>query len=223
MNYITKARNCITHSAPIVPIFTAIYKNNNLKLYIKYMVSTRCKMVVKDELKRFGLHFVVLDLGVVEIMETLDPIQLRELGAALMRSGLELMDDKNAILIERIRNVIVEMIHYDDEMPRVKFSEYISQKLNYDYTYLANLFSEMTGSTIEHQIIAHKIEKVKELMLYDELNLTQISYKMNYSSVAHLSNQFKKVVGLSPSQFKLLKNKLRQPLEDIGDDKTSHN
>src|SRR5579862_3648406 len=117
------------------------------------------------------------------------------------------MDDKKAMLIEKIRNVIVEMVHYSDDVPRVNFSDYLSEKLNYDYTYLANLFSEVTGITIEHFIIAHKIERVKELLLYDELNLTQISYKLNYSSVAHVSNQFKKVTGLTPTFFKKLKQK----------------
>lgn len=180
------------------------------------MVSIRCKMVVKEELRKFGLHFVVLDLGVVDIMEDISPQVRADLKTALMLSGLELMDDKKAILIEKIRNVIVEMIHYDDEMPKVKFSVYLSDKLHYDYTYLANLFSEVTGMTIEHQIITHKIEKVKELLLYDELNLTQISYRMAYSSVAHLSNQFKKVTGLTPSQFKLLKDKKRNQIEDLG-------
>src|ERR1019366_4895417 len=170
-----------------------------MKLYIKYMVSARCKMLVKAELKNLGLHFIVVDLGEIQIMEELSKEQREQLKAALLKSGLELMDDQKAVLIEKIKNVIVEMVHYADEMPKVKNSDYISEKLKHDYTYLANLFSEVAGITIEHYIIANKIEKVKELLLYDELNLTQISYKMNYSSVAHLSNQFKKVTGLTPS------------------------
>jgi AraC-like DNA-binding protein len=125
------------------------------------------------------------------------------------------MDDKKSVLIERIKNVIIEMVHYEDELPKSNFSDYISGKLNHDYTYLANLFSEVVGTTIEHFIIAHKIEKVKELLVYDELTLTEISYKLNYSSVAHLSNQFKKVTGLTPSHFKKLKNKRRRSLEDV--------
>ena len=187
-----------------------------MKLYIKYMVSIRCKLLVKAELKNLGLHFIFVDLGEIEIMEDLTPEQRGQLKTALAVSGLELMDDQKANLIEKIKKVIIEMVHYADELPKIKNSDYLSEKLNYDYTYLANLFSEVAGLTIEHYIIAHKIERVKELLMYDELNLTQISYKMNYSSVAHLSNQFKKVTGLTPSHFKSLKDKRRQSLEDIG-------
>jgi AraC-like DNA-binding protein len=186
-----------------------------MKLYIKYMVSIRCKMMVKSELEKLGLHYVVVDLGHVEVKEDITATQREQLKAALLKSGLELMDDKKAMLIEKIKNVIVEMVHYSDDVPRVNFSDYLSEKLNYDYTYLANLFSEVTGITIEHFIIAHKIERVKELLLYDELNLTQISYKLNYSSVAHLSNQFKKVTGLTPTFFKKLKVKKLTALEDV--------
>jgi AraC-like DNA-binding protein len=187
-----------------------------MKLYIKYMVSIRCKLLVKAELKNLGLHFVFVDLGEIEIMEDLTADQRGQLKTALAISGLELMDDQKANLIEKIKKVIIEMVHYADELPKIKNSDYLSEKLNYDYTYLANLFSEVAGLTIEHYIIAHKIERVKELLMYDELNLTQISYKMNYSSVAHLSNQFKKVTGLTPSHFKSLKDKRRQSLEDVG-------
>ena len=187
-----------------------------MKLYIKYMVSIRCKLLVKAELKNLGLHFIVVELGEVEIMENISPRQREQLKSSLAQSGLELMDDQKANLIEKIKKVIIEMIHYAEELPRIKNSDYISEKLNYDYTYLANLFSDVAGITIEHYIIAHKIERVKELLMYDELNLTQISYKMNYSSVAHLSNQFKKVTGFTPSHFKQLKDKRRRSLEDIG-------
>lgn len=180
------------------------------------MVSTRCKMVVKAELKKLRLHFILVELGEVEIMEDITEIQKKQLKEALSRSGLELIDDKRGILIEKIKMVITEMIHYSDELPKVNYSDYISEKLNYDYTYLSNLFSEVRGITIQQYIIVHKIERAKELLLYDELNLTQISYKLHYSSVAHLSNQFKKVTGLSPSHFKKLKDKRRSPIEDIG-------
>ena len=179
------------------------------------MVSTRCKMVVKDELKKLGLHFIVVDLGEVEIMETISDEQREHLKTALLSTGLELMDDKKSILIERIKNVIIEMVHHSDGEMTINFSDFLSEKLNHDYTYLANLFSEVQGTTIEQFLIAHKVERVKELIIYDELNITEIAWKMNYSSVAHLSNQFKKVTGLSPSHFKKLKDKRRSPIEEI--------
>ena len=179
------------------------------------MVSLRCKMMVKDELKKLGMRYVVVDLGTVEILEDITTEQRIQLKAALLKSGLELMDDQKAILIEKIKNVITEMVHYSDELPKVNFSDLVSEKLGYDYTYLANIFSEVKGITIEQYIIANKIERVKELIIYDELNLTQISYKLNYSSVAHLSNQFKKVTGLTPTFFKNLKQKRKGNLEDM--------
>ena len=179
------------------------------------MVSNRCKLLVKEELKNLGLHFIV-DMGVADIMEEITPEQREQIRIALHRSGLELMDDKRAVLIEKIKTVIIEMIHYTDELPKVNFSDYLSEKLNYDYTYMANLFSEVQGTTIEKFIISHKIERVKELIIYDELNLTEIAWNMHYSSVAHLSNQFKKITGLTPSHFKNLKDKRRSPIEDIG-------
>jgi AraC-like DNA-binding protein len=179
------------------------------------MVSIRCKMMVKSELDKLGLKYGAIDLGEVEIKEPLSPEKHEELKLALMKSGLELMHDKKAILIEKIKLVIVEMVHYSDEFPKTKNSDFLSEKLHHDYTYLANLFSEVTGITIEQFIIAHKIERVKELLLYDELNLTEISYKLNYSSVAHLSNQFKKITGLTPTFFKKLKEKRRISLDSL--------
>ncbi|HQX43884.1 MAG: helix-turn-helix transcriptional regulator [Saprospiraceae bacterium] len=184
-------------------------------LYIRSMVSLRCKMFVKEELVRLNLKYINLELGTVEIMEEITEWQRQQLKINLMRSGLELLDDKKTILIERIKNVIIEMIHYSDEIPRETYSEYISKKLNYDYTYLSNLFSEVKGTTIQQFIIIHKIERVKELLLYNELNLTEISYKLHYSSVAHLSNQFKKVTGLSPSFFKKIGKQRKSFLENI--------
>lgn len=180
------------------------------------MVSNRCKLAVKEELRKMGLHFIVVDLGEVEIMEDLLPEELEELNKGLLASGLELMDDKKAILIEKIINVITEMIHHSDELPKINYSDHLSKQLKHDYTHLANIFSEVKGISIQQYIIYNKIEKIKELMLYDELNLTEISYKMNYSSVAHLSNQFKKVTGMSPSQYKHFKDKKRIPIEEIG-------
>ncbi len=179
------------------------------------MVSNRCKMAVKEKLRKLGLHFIMVDLGEVEIMETISSDQHEQLKKSLKESGLELMDDKRAVLIEKIKNVIIEMVHHSDGMIKVNFSDYLSEKLNHDYTYLANLFSEIQGTTIEHFIIEHKVERIKELIIYDELNITEIAWKMNYSSVAHLSNQFKKVTGLSPSHFKQLKEKRRTPIEEI--------
>ena len=186
-----------------------------MKLYIKYMVSLRCKMVVKDELQNLGLNLVSVDLGLVEISGEMTPVQRDQLSANLLRSGLVLLDDKKAIMIDKIKNVIIEMVHYADELPGINYSEYISQKLGYDYTYLSNVFSEVKGITIQQFIILHKIEKVKELLLYDELTLTEISYKLQYSSVAHLSNQFKKITGLSPSFYKQLKQKRKNNLENL--------
>jgi len=186
-----------------------------MKLYIKYMVSLRCKMMVKEELKKLGLKYVVLDLGVVEILEDITNEQRELLKVNLLRSGLELLDDKRAILIEKIKNVITELIHHSDELPKINYSDFISEKLDYDYTYLSNIFSEVKGITIQQFIIINKIERVKELLLYDELNLTEISYKLHYSSVAHLSNQFKKITGLSPSYYKQLKQKRKGNLENM--------
>ncbi len=181
------------------------------------MVSTRCKMVVKEELKKLGLHFIVVELGEIDIMENISPEQREQLRVALLPSGLELMDDKKAVLIEKIRAVVTEMIHHSDEIPKMNYSDFLSEKLNYNYTYLSNVFSEVKGITIQQFIIIHKIERAKELLMYDELNLTEISYKLRYSSVAHLSNQFKKITGLTPSQFKQLKDRRRTPIEEIGE------
>lgn len=184
-------------------------------LYIKYMVSLRCKMVVKEELNKLGLHYVNVDLGTIEILENITDHQRDRLRENLKTHGLELLDDKRKIIIEKIKSVIIEMIHYSDEIPKVNYSDYISEKLGYDYTYLANTFSDVKGITIQHFIILNKIEKVKELLLYDELNLTEISYMMHYSSVSHLSNQFKKITGLTPSYYKKLKEKRKENLEDL--------
>ena len=179
------------------------------------MVSNRCKLSVKEALKSLGLHFILLELGEVEVMGELSSSQLQQLKATLLLSGLELMDDKRSVLIERIKNTVIEMVHHSDEVIKINFSNYLSDKLNYDYTYMANLFSEVQGTTIEQYIIANKTERIKELIIYGELNFTEIAHKMNYSSVAHLSNQFKKATGLSPSHFKQLKNKRRNPLEEL--------
>ena len=171
--------------------------------------------MVKEELHKLGLKYLTVDLGVIEIMENTTPELLKRLKENLLKSGLELLDNKKSILIERIKNVITEMIHYSDELPKQNYSDYISEKLNLDYTYLSNIFSEVKGITIQQFIIINKIERVKELLLYDELNLTEIAYKLHYSSVAHLSNQFKKITGISPSFFKQLKQKRKSNLENM--------
>ena len=179
------------------------------------MVSLRCKLMVKEELKKLGLEYVVVDLGTVEILEDITPDQRTKLKESLLKIGLELLDDRKSILIEKIKQVVIELIHYSDELPKVNYSDHISEKLNLDYTYLANTFSEVKGITIQQYIILHKIERVKELLIYDELNLTEIAYKMHYSSVAHLSNQFKKLTGLTPTFYKQLKEKRKGNLEDL--------
>jgi len=170
------------------------------------MVSNQCKIAVKAELKKLGLHFIVVDLGEIEIMEEITVDQRGQLKIALQKSGFDLMDDKKALLIERIINVILEMVHRKSELIKLNFSEFLSEKLNTDYTYLSNMFSEVKGITIQQFIIIQKVERIKELLMYEKLNLTEISYLLNYSSVAHLSNQFKKITGLTPSHFKSIKN-----------------
>jgi AraC-like DNA-binding protein len=180
------------------------------------MVSNCCRETVKAQLNKFGLHYSVLELGQVEFKDDIPPDVLKDLGKALLIVGFELMDDQKTILIEKIRNIVIEMIQDSEELPKINYSEYISSKLDYDYTYLSNLFSEVTGTTIMNYIIAHKVEKIKELLLYNELTLTQISYQLSYSSVAHLSAQFKKVTGLTPTYYKQLRHKKRIALEDVG-------
>jgi len=172
-------------------------------------------MVVKSELEKLGLHHIYVKIVEANIIEDIKPDQIKQLDKELKKWGLELMDNKKSILVEKIKGAIIELVHYTDEQIKVNLSDYLGEKLNYDYTYLANLFAEVKGTTIEKFYIAHKIEKVKELIIYDELNLSEIAYKMHYSSVAHLSNQFKKYTGLTPSHFKKLKNKRRSTLEDV--------
>ncbi|MBE0423639.1 MAG: helix-turn-helix transcriptional regulator [Lutibacter sp.] len=187
-----------------------------MKLIIKNMVSNPCKMLVKEELKKLGLHFIVVDLGEVDVLEDISEELRNQLKIDLSHLGLELLDDKRIVLIEKIKNIIIEMILNSDETIKIKFSNFLSEKLHYNYTYLANLFSEVQGISIQQFIILHKIERAKELMFYDELSIKEIAYRLNYSSVAHLTNQFKKVTGLSPGHFKQLKDKSRIPIEEVG-------
>jgi len=172
-------------------------------------------MVVKAELEKLGLHYIMVDLGEVEIMEDISKTQAKLLDSALLKAGLELTDDKKTILIEKIKTTIIELIHYNDSQLKINLSDHLSAKLNHNYTYLSNLFSKVKGTTIEKYYLAHKIERVKELLVYDELNLSEIAFKLHYSSVAHLSNQFKKMTGFTPSQFKNLKHKRRSVLGDV--------
>lgn len=179
------------------------------------MVCIRCQMVVKAELEKLGLSYTYVKIGEADIIGNIQPEQLEQLKAGLKKAGLILMEDRKSILVEKIKAVIIELVHYSEDQIKVNLSDYLSEKLNYDYTYLSNLFSEVKGITIEKFYLTHKIEKVKELIVYDELNLSEIAYKMHYSSVAHLSNQFKKYTGLTPSYFKKLGNKRRDTLEDV--------
>ncbi len=179
------------------------------------MVCIRCQMVVKAELEKLRLQYTYVRIGEANIIGDVDQELLERLKIDLKKAGLLLMDNKKSILVEKIKSAIIELVHYTEDQIKVNLSDFLSEKLNYDYTYLANLFSEVKGITIERFYLTHKIERVKELIVYDELNLTEIAYKLHYSSVAHLSNQFKKYTGLTPSHFKKLKNKRRQTLEDV--------
>jgi len=167
----------------------------------------RCQIAVKSELDKLGLHHTRVELGETEIMEELSPEQRSMLSDSLKNIGLELLEDKKNIMVERIKTIIIELVHFNEDQIKTNLSDYLSEKLNHNYTYLSNLFSEIKGTTIEKFYLANKIERVKELLVYDELNLTEIAWKLHYSSVAHLSNQFKKMTGLTPSHFKNLRNK----------------
>ena len=186
-----------------------------MKIYIQNMVCLCCKMTVAEELHKMGIEYKHLELGEVTLTRPFSTCQRETLRQNLHEYGLELMEDKKAILVEKIVNVIIKMVHQDEEVPVVNFSTFLTNELNQDYHSMSTLFSKTKGVTIEHFIILNKIERVKELIMYDELSLTEISYKLNYSSVAHLSNQFKKITGLTPTFFKNIKNKKRIPLENL--------
>ena len=179
------------------------------------MVCIRCEMVVKAELEKLGLPYVYVRIGEADIIGEILPEQIEQLKHDLKKAGLILMDNKKSVLVEKIKSAIIELVHYTEDQIKVNLSDFLSEKLNHDYTYLANLFLEVKGITIEKFYLTHKIERVKELIVYDELNLSEIAWKMHYSSVAHLSNQFKKYTGLTPTHFKMLKNKRRETLEDV--------
>jgi AraC-like DNA-binding protein len=172
-------------------------------------------MVVKSELERLGINYTKVEFGEVEIIGKVSKDKLDSLGTALKLTGLELMEDNKLILVEKIKTIIIELIHYSEGQIKTNLSDFLSEKLNHNYTYLSNLFSEVKRTTIEQLYLANKIEKVKELLVYDELSLNKIARKLHYSSVSHLSTQFKKMTGLTPSHFKKLKHKKRISLEKL--------
>lgn len=186
-----------------------------MKLYIKNMVCNRCKMVVKDELVKFGLHSSSVELGEVEITEELSKTQKNRLNEIMEGLGFELIDDKKSKLIEKIKTTIVSLVHHAGDNLKTTLSEHISRKLLHDYNYLSNLFSEVEGTTIEKYFIAQKIEKAKELLKYDELSLSQIADRLGYSSVAYLSSQFKKQTGLTPTFYKSLRKSNRKNIDNL--------
>ncbi|MDG1158816.1 MAG: AraC family transcriptional regulator [Flavobacteriales bacterium] len=186
-----------------------------MKIYVQNMVCLCCKMTLAEELNKMGIEYKHLELGEVTLTKPFSKSQRETLRHNLHEYGLELMEDKKAILVEKIVNIIIKMVHQEEEVPVLNFSTFLTNELNQDYHSMSTLFSKTKGITIEHFIILNKIERVKELIMYDELSLSEISYKLNYSSVAHLSNQFKKITGLTPTFFKNIKNKKRIPLENI--------
>jgi len=172
-------------------------------------------MIVASELDKLEIHYRNLTLGEVDLLNHISQEQLDTFDVGLRKFGLELIVDKRAKIIERIKSIIIEQIHYSEEELKINFSEQLSDELHYNYKYLSNLFSEMHGTTIENFIIKQKIERVKELIVYNELNLSEIAWKLNYSSVQHLSNQFKKVTGLTPTFFKNMKHKKRLDINHV--------
>ena len=186
-----------------------------MRLYIKNMVCSRCRMAVQAELEKAGLHPLTVELGEVEIGRQPSKEELKRLDVGLRKLGFELIDDKKSRIIEKIKNCIVTLVHHSEAHVGVNLSDYIAGQLHYEYTYLSNLFSEVEGTTIEKYFIAQKIEKVKELLVYDELSLSEIADQLGYSSVAYLSSQFKKVTGLTPTYYKSLKDHKRKNIEDL--------
>ena len=179
------------------------------------MVCKRCIMVVQQQAEQLGLAVKAVKLGELELEKELQPAEKDQLEAALVSLGFEIIDDKKSRLIEKIKNVIVEVVHHQDEVMKINLSELLSTRLQHDYHYLSNLFSEVEGTTIEKYFIAQRVEKVKELLVYDELSLSEIAFRLNYSSVAYLSNQFKKITGLTPSHFKKIRSDKRKPLDEL--------
>ncbi|PKL84525.1 MAG: AraC family transcriptional regulator [Ignavibacteriae bacterium HGW-Ignavibacteriae-1] len=186
-----------------------------MKIFVKNMVCNRCIMVVKSELESIGIKPINVELGVVNFDRDFTDAEKQLASETLNRFGFEIIDDKKSRLIEKIKTLVIELVHYKDNDLKTNLSDYLSRHLNHDYNYISNLFSEVEGKTIEKYFIAQKIERVKELIVYDELSLSEIAFRMNYSSVAYLSNQFKKVTGLTPSHFKNIKTIKRNPLDKV--------
>jgi YesN/AraC family two-component response regulator len=186
-----------------------------MKIFIKNMVSSSCKMLVMLELEKLGIKYNIISLGEVDLKENLEEVKKEELKALLEKWNFEILDDKNVIIVERIKTVIIEMVHLHTKPPNTNYSDYISRKLLRDYTYLSNIFSDTEKITIEHFIISHKIEKAKELLMNGDYNITEIATMLNYSSISHFSSQFKKVAGCTPTFFKVMKNKNRISLDSI--------
>jgi AraC-like DNA-binding protein len=186
-----------------------------MKIYIKNMVCNRCNIVVKSELEKIGLHAISVQLGEVELLEDFKNNEKDILSKSLQALGFELLEDRIGITIERIKNLIVDLVHHQDIELKINLSNYLSEQLGQDYNTLSNLFSEVEGKTIEHYFIAQKIERVKELLMYDELTLSEIAIQLNYSDVAHLSNQFKKITGFTPTYFKKIKENIRLQIDKL--------
>jgi len=189
--------------------------STNKMLHIKNMVCNRCIMMVKQALEGLSIPYLNVQLGEVELSAHLSPMQQEALNVDLEKIGFELIDDRKKRMIEKVKNIIVKMVHQKQEFPKHNLSDYLSEQLHYDYNYLSSTFSEIENITIEKFLINQKIERVKELLVYDELSLNEIADKMSYSSVAHLSNQFKKVTGLTPGHFKKIKDNKRRPLDEL--------
>jgi AraC family transcriptional regulator len=186
-----------------------------MHLYIKNMVCNRCIIVVEQELQKLGIKGGKVTLGELETAEEIPKSKLEQLRNNLDAVGFELLNNSKQQLIEKIKNIIVKQVHYSEEEQQHNLSDILSKALHKDYSYLSSLFSQVEGITIEKYLINQKIEKVKEYIIYDELSLSEIAYKLGYSSVAHLSNQFKKVTGLTPSHFKTLGQNKRKPLDKV--------
>ena len=186
-----------------------------MKIYIKNMVCRRCKMVVKAELEKIGLHPITVELGEVELREDNIDDRKAEVLQSLHAMGFDLIDDRKSKTIEKIKTLIVDLVHARQNNININLSEYLAQNLSQDYSTLSNLFSEVENTTIEKYYISQKVEKVKELLMYGELSLAEIAFELNYSSAAHLSNQFKKVTGFSPRYFRQLKDQKRRQIEDL--------